>query len=192
MLADATDRTIVRVTDPWLAGLRGSALFAALALGRVERSEVRGLVPTDPPVRPDPRHRATYDALGRGLPKLYAAQRGFFRRSARRSLERTPAVGVGEDELGVGEQHPRRVPLDLVAAAAAHLVGEPLDGRAGPAGLVLDQSRPDLGPLLAKDSSAAWLTPPSAASADSTLAIVRYWAVTMRLLPTGPMKAGVG
>ena len=80
VLADATDRTIVRVTDPWLAGLRGAALFAALALGRVERAEVRGLVPTDAPFRPDPRHRATYDALARELPKLYAAQRGFFRR----------------------------------------------------------------------------------------------------------------
>ena len=79
-LADVTDRTMVRVTDPWLAGLRGAALFAALALGRVRLSELRGLVPTDPPFRPDPRHRATYDALARELPKLYAAQRGFFRR----------------------------------------------------------------------------------------------------------------
>ena len=47
------------------------------------RSEVRGLVPTDEPFRPDPRHRATYDALARELPKLYAAQRGFFRRRGR-------------------------------------------------------------------------------------------------------------
>jgi xylulokinase len=85
VLADTTDRTIVRVSDPWLAGLRGAALFAALALGRVERPEVRRLVPTDEPFRPDPRHRATYDALARELPKLYAAQRGFFRRAAARS-----------------------------------------------------------------------------------------------------------
>jgi xylulokinase len=84
VLADATDRTIVRVTDPWLAGLRGSALFAGMALGAVERDEVRTRVPTDEPYRPDPRHRATYDALAAELPKLYAAQRGFFRRSARR------------------------------------------------------------------------------------------------------------
>jgi xylulokinase len=84
VLADVSDRTIVRVTDPWLAGLRGAALFAGLALGRVQKGEVRGLVPTDPPFRPDARHRATYDALAGELPKLYAAQRGFFRRSARR------------------------------------------------------------------------------------------------------------
>ncbi len=45
--------------------------------------EVRGLVPTDEPFRPDPRHRATYDALVAELPKLYAAQRGFFRRRPR-------------------------------------------------------------------------------------------------------------
>jgi xylulokinase len=79
-----TDRTIVRVTDPWLAGLRGSALLCGLALGELDRHEVRGLVPTDEPFRPDPRNRATYDALAAELPKLYAAQKGFFRRSARR------------------------------------------------------------------------------------------------------------
>jgi hypothetical protein len=54
-------------------------------MGVVDRDEVRGLVPTDEPFRPDPRHRATYDALAAELPKLYAAQKGFFRRSARRS-----------------------------------------------------------------------------------------------------------
>ncbi len=42
VLADATDRTIVRVTDPWLAGLRGAALFAALALGRVGAGRAPG------------------------------------------------------------------------------------------------------------------------------------------------------
>jgi xylulokinase len=84
VLADVTDRRIVRVTDPWLAGLRGAALFAALALGQVERSGLRDLVPTDPPFRPDPRHRAPYDALAREVPKLYAAQKGFFRRMAAR------------------------------------------------------------------------------------------------------------
>jgi xylulokinase len=85
VLADATDRTVVRVTDPWLAGLRGSALVAGLALGALTRDEVRGAVSTDEPFRPDPRNRATYDALAAELPKLYAAQKGFFRRSARRS-----------------------------------------------------------------------------------------------------------
>ena len=82
VLADATDRTIVRVTDPWLAGLRGAALFAAHALGALRKDEIRGLVPTDPPFRPQAEHRATYDALAVELRKLYAAQKGFFRRSA--------------------------------------------------------------------------------------------------------------
>jgi xylulokinase len=85
VLADVTDRTIVRVSDPWLAGLRGAALFGALALDRVSREELRSLVATDDPFRPDPRHRATYDALARELPKMYAAQRGFFRRMNRRT-----------------------------------------------------------------------------------------------------------
>jgi xylulokinase len=85
ILADATDRTIVRVSDPWLAGLRGAGLFAALATGRLHREEVRELVLTDPPFRPRAQHRATYDALAAELPKLYAAQRGFFKRSARQA-----------------------------------------------------------------------------------------------------------
>ena len=85
VLADVTDRTVVRVTDPWLAGLRGAALFAGLSLGHLDRGELRGLVPTDDPFLPDPRHRATYDALARELPKLYSAQRGFFRRMDRRT-----------------------------------------------------------------------------------------------------------
>jgi xylulokinase len=83
VLADATDRTIVRVRDPWLAGLRGAALFAAMALGSVERAELRELVPTDEPFRPDRRHRVTYDALARELPRLYTAHKGFFRRMAK-------------------------------------------------------------------------------------------------------------
>ena len=62
------------------------------------RGAVRGpLVRPDPPrrgaragahgrpVRPDPRHRATYDALARELPRLYAAQKGFFRRRSTRT-----------------------------------------------------------------------------------------------------------
>ena len=57
-------------------------VFAALSLGRFDREEIRGLVPTDEPFRPDPRRRATYDALVRELPKLYAAQKGFFRRTS--------------------------------------------------------------------------------------------------------------
>ncbi|MEO6511901.1 MAG: hypothetical protein ABIO16_12965, partial [Nocardioides sp.] len=83
VLADSTDRTIVRVTDPWLTGLRGAALFAALSLGALDRGEVRAAVLTDEPFRPDPRHRATYDAVVAELPKLYSAQKGFFRRSSR-------------------------------------------------------------------------------------------------------------
>jgi xylulokinase len=84
VLADVTDRTIVRVTDPWLAGLRGAALFAGMALGEVDPREIRSLVPTDEPFRPDPPTRSTYDALAAELPKLYAAQRGYFRRTAAR------------------------------------------------------------------------------------------------------------
>ena len=90
VLADVTDRTIVRVTDPWLAGLRGSALFAGLACGRIRRDEVRGLVPTDEPFRPDPRHRATYDLVDPGAAE--AVRRADAGSSAGRTAEPTVRV----------------------------------------------------------------------------------------------------
>lgn len=79
ILADVLDREVVRVTDPFLAGLRGMSLLAAVALGELDRSQLRSRVPTDPPFRPGP-DREVYARLAPELPKLYRAQRGFFRR----------------------------------------------------------------------------------------------------------------
>ena len=79
-LADVCDRTVERVTEPLLCGLRGVAIGAALALGAVRPTEVRSLVPTDAAFRPDPRNRDTYDALFAEFPRLYRSQRSMFRR----------------------------------------------------------------------------------------------------------------
>ncbi len=83
IIADVTDRTVERVTDPVLCGLRGAALFAGLVTGAVAREDVRALVPVEATFRPDPAHRQVYDRLFGEFPRLYRAQRGMFRRLGR-------------------------------------------------------------------------------------------------------------
>jgi xylulokinase len=74
------DRTVERVADPLHANLRGAALLAALALGHLEPSQVRHLVPVAETHRPDPSTRPTYDRLYHEFPKLYRAQKPLFAR----------------------------------------------------------------------------------------------------------------
>ncbi len=80
IVADVCDRTVERVADPLLCGLRGAGLAGALALGDVDRGELRQLVPLDGTFRPDPAHRAVYDQLYAEFPRLYRAQRRMFHR----------------------------------------------------------------------------------------------------------------
>ncbi|MGZ4461135.1 MAG: xylulokinase [Nocardioidaceae bacterium] len=80
VVADVCDRTIERVADPLLAGLRGVALSAGMALGEIEPAELRSLVPVDATFRPDARNRAVYDRLFAEFPRLYRAQRRMFAR----------------------------------------------------------------------------------------------------------------
>ncbi len=80
ILADVCDRTIERVQDPLLCGLRGAALAAGVVLGEVAPEQVRALVPTDRTFRPDPATRATYDRLFREFPRLHKVQHRMFRR----------------------------------------------------------------------------------------------------------------
>jgi xylulokinase len=78
--ADVMDRTIERVADPVDANLRGAALLAGLALGRITRDDVSDLVHVDAVFRPDPTARSAYAGLHRALPDLFRAQRPLFRR----------------------------------------------------------------------------------------------------------------
>ena len=80
IVADVCDRTIERVAEPLLCGLRGAALAAGMALGVLSPPEVRALVPTDRTFRPDARNRATYDRLFAEFPRLHKAQRHLFAR----------------------------------------------------------------------------------------------------------------
>ena len=67
-------------TSARMTGLRGAALFAGLALGRVQVGEIRDLVPVDRTFTPDPANRAVYDRLYAEFPRLYKAQKGMFAR----------------------------------------------------------------------------------------------------------------
>ncbi len=80
ILADVLDRTLERVEQPWVGGLRGAGLTVGLALGEVGREEVHTLVPVDRVFSPDSAHRATHDAMFGEFPRLFRSQRGFFRR----------------------------------------------------------------------------------------------------------------
>jgi xylulokinase len=78
--ADVLDRTIERVSDPMHTNLRGAALMSSLALGAVERHEIRDLVRVDRVFTPSAGNRAVYDRLYREFPRLYKRQRGMFHR----------------------------------------------------------------------------------------------------------------
>jgi xylulokinase len=82
--ASVLDRPIEQVADAQHANLRGSALLAGLALGRVGPGELAGLVPLEATHLPDPAHRRTYDRLFAEFPSLYSAQKGMFARLNRR------------------------------------------------------------------------------------------------------------
>jgi xylulokinase len=78
--ADVLDRTIERVDDPLHANLRGAALFAALALGEMQRQDIHELVPVERVFAPRLESRVIYDRLYAEFPRLYKAQRAMFGR----------------------------------------------------------------------------------------------------------------
>ncbi len=80
IVADVCDRTVERVAEPLLNGLRGAAIAAGMALGAISPHEVRSLVRTDRTFRPDPSTRETYDRLFAEFPRLYKAERPMFGR----------------------------------------------------------------------------------------------------------------
>ena len=77
--ADVCDRTLERVAEPLLCGLRGVGLGAGLALGDITRDDVHGLVPVDATFSPDSRTRSTYESHFTAFPRLHRGQRHLFR-----------------------------------------------------------------------------------------------------------------
>ena len=85
ILADTSDRTIVRVTDPWLAGpARSRPCSRRWRWAPSTAARCAGWCPPTSRSGPTRGAATTYDALVRELPKLYAAQKGFFRRRSAR------------------------------------------------------------------------------------------------------------
>ena len=86
--ADVMDRTIERLVDPMHTGLRGAALLAGIALGDVDRANVRDHTPIDATFTPDHANRAEYERLYAEFPKLYKTQKDMFHR-LNRSAKKT-------------------------------------------------------------------------------------------------------
>ena len=68
------------MAGPLRWGLRGAALAGAIALGEVDRDELRHLVPLDGTFRPDASNREVYDRTYAEFPRLYRSQRRMFHR----------------------------------------------------------------------------------------------------------------
>ncbi len=83
--ASVLGKQVEQVADARDANLRGSALLAGFALGRLRWDELPGLVPVEAVHQPDPAARAVYDELFAQFPAFYKAQRGLFSRTAPRS-----------------------------------------------------------------------------------------------------------
>lgn len=72
IIADTIGRRVLRVSNPRVAGLRGSAMIAAVGLGLYSSfEEARGKVGVDRVFEPDPRNRAIYEGLFRRLREAY-------------------------------------------------------------------------------------------------------------------------
>jgi len=78
--ADVLGRRIERVAEPVDANLRGAALLAGLALGHLDRGELRSLVPVDAHFDPDEGAQRTYERHFAEFPRLYSAQKPMFAR----------------------------------------------------------------------------------------------------------------
>ena len=78
--ADVLGRRVERVAEPAYAQLRGAALLALLALGRLRLDEVPDRVPAGDTFRPDPAATAGYERLYREFAGAYGRLKGLYRR----------------------------------------------------------------------------------------------------------------
>jgi xylulokinase len=78
--ADVLDRTIRQTKDPIHAGVRGAALLASVALGRVAVEQIPDCVEITHTYEPDPENRGTYDELYREFQSIYKNNRQMYTR----------------------------------------------------------------------------------------------------------------
>jgi xylulokinase len=80
ILADILDRPIRQVVAPRQANVRGAALLALTALGRIALEDVAARVGYSAVYAPDQRHRAQYDGMSREFSAFFTRNRAMFRR----------------------------------------------------------------------------------------------------------------
>jgi len=78
--ADVLGRRLERVADPAVCQLRGVALHALMALGRVELSQIAALVPAATTFDPDPVAGAVYAPLYQEFTRVYGRLKGMYHR----------------------------------------------------------------------------------------------------------------
>jgi xylulokinase len=78
--ADVLNRVIRQVKDPWLAGLRGAAWLAALALGDASLDDIVQHTPIAHTYEPNPDHRGLYDELFAEFVSVYRRNRPLYAR----------------------------------------------------------------------------------------------------------------
>ncbi len=78
--ADVLGRRVERVPDPAFAQLRGVALYALVALGRLQLEGVPALVPAGRVFEPDPAAAAVYAPLYREFTGVYGRLKSMYRR----------------------------------------------------------------------------------------------------------------
>ncbi len=78
--ADMFDRQIRQAAQPVLAGARGAALQASLALGEVTLDEIPSLVPIARTFQPNPSNRSRYDELFREFVNIHRSTRRIYAR----------------------------------------------------------------------------------------------------------------
>ncbi len=78
--ADVLGREVERVADPAVAQLRGVALYALMALGRLELADVPARVPAGQTFRPDPDASAAHAPLYAEFTGAYGRLKGMYQR----------------------------------------------------------------------------------------------------------------
>jgi xylulokinase len=78
--ADVLGRRVERVADPAFAQLRGAALYAMVALGKLRLDDVAALVPAGQVFEPDPVAGAVYAPLYREFTGVYGRLKSMYRR----------------------------------------------------------------------------------------------------------------
>jgi xylulokinase len=84
IMADITNRVIHQVADPHLAGAKGIALIASMALGYISSfSDIKKYIHIEQTYRPNPVNRRVYDRLFTEFKNIYKQNKGWYRRMNR-------------------------------------------------------------------------------------------------------------